>query len=146
MMVTPVEALDLLHYLQAQGLLNEELLQRCQQTIEKFRLDQGLGNGRRSFLRRTYTCPFFGFRELGCPLPQEFKPYGCLAFNPHDQHQKAASGCFSEVELLKQRDADFPEEEKMNEELRSRYQLSWEKISLPQAILELAKKISSADQ
>lgn len=60
----------------------QELRQRCQNTIKEFRLDVELGDGRRSLLRRRYTCPLFNWQRPGCALEYTHKPLGCLAFNP----------------------------------------------------------------
>jgi Fe-S-cluster containining protein len=137
MMVTPLEALDLMRYLSEQQRLTPALKEQCQQTITKYRLGLGLGNGKRSFLRRTYTCPFFNHTELGCPLPREVKPYGCLAFNAHDSQQKAADQCFSELAGLEAREQSLASESELNQQIRLRYQLAWDKITIPEALLAL---------
>lgn len=137
MMTTPIEALELIRYLKDTQLLEDELKSKCQNTIQKFRLDHTAGNGRRSFLRRTYTCPFFNHKELGCPLPREVKPYGCLAFNAHHVESKASEHCFSEVDLLRKRDEAFLTEEALNQELKKKLNLIWDKTPLPLALIEL---------
>src|SRR5665647_844485 len=75
MMVTPLEAMELIIYLKEQKLWDTELKDKFTATVTQYRLDHQVGNGKRSYLRRTYTCPFFNHRELGCPLPLEVKPY-----------------------------------------------------------------------
>jgi len=67
----------------------QELRQRCQNTIKEFRLDVELGDGRRSLLRRRYTCPLFNWQRPGCALEYAHKPLGCLAFNPVQGGQQA---------------------------------------------------------
>ena len=136
MMVTPVEALELVSYLRENELFDAELRSRLTETVTKYRLDQGLGNGKRSFIRRTYTCPFFNNKELGCPLPREVKPYGCLAFNSHHPEEKAGKHCFSESAILEAREKLDPEEATYNEELKTKYSLYWEKTPLPNALLD----------
>lgn len=136
MMVTPVEAVELVDYLKANGLFNDELKVRLQETITKFSLDHSLGNGKKSFLRRTYTCPFFNHGELGCPLPREVKPYGCLAFNAHDKEVKAKEFCFSEKDILEKREEVATDEAALNEELKLKYKFSWDKTPLPVALLD----------
>lgn len=147
MMITPWEAAELKLYLEAQGAFTQELKERMQETISKFRLDASTGNGRRSFIRRSYTCPFFNHKELGCPLPREVKPYGCLAFNAHHEVEKAGEFCYSERSLLEARENQYLSWEKsVNEKLRTQFKLCWEKISLPQALLDIwDKDISAAD-
>lgn len=136
MMITPIEAMDLMQYLREQSLLTPELWQKCQATIKQYRLGLGVGNGKRSFLRRTYTCPFFAGAEFGCPLPREIKPYGCLAFNSHHPTLKASEHCFSDTALLEELPSasatEFP-------------QLNWEKLSIPEAIIA-CWEINFADQ
>lgn len=137
MMVTPLEALELLSFLKKTGALSEELKAKCSETVSRFRLDHQVGNGRRSYLRKTYTCPFFGFKELGCPLPREIKPYGCLAFNAHHETIKASEHCYSDLELQKRREADFAWEDELNSELQTKYAIYWDKSPLPTALLDL---------
>jgi Fe-S-cluster containining protein len=139
MMVTPIEAVELVDYLRANNLFDNELKSRLLETVSKYRLDQAVGDGKRSFLRRTYTCPFFNHKELGCPLPREVKPFGCLAFNAHDVEKKAGELCFSEKEVLEKRDADFSDEMTLNEELKKKYSLYWDKTPLPIALLDFFK-------
>ena len=136
MMVTPVEAFELVSYLKENDQFGEDLKSRLMSTVTKYRLDQGLGNGKRSFLRRTYTCPFFNHKELGCPLPKEVKPYGCLAFNSHHSDLKAGEHCYSEKSVLEERDENDPDETFLNEELKNKYRLYWEKTPLPNALLD----------
>ncbi len=136
MMVTPIEAVELMDYLRAENLLNDELKNKMNETVSKYRLDHPAGNGRKSYLRRTYTCPFFNHGELGCPLPREVKPYGCLAFNSHHESLKADENCFSDIELLKKHDHETSDDA-LNEKLRMRHSLYWEKTPLPLALLDL---------
>ena len=52
MMVTPLEALELVYYLHDKGEWNESLLERLNETISIFRLDREVpSDGRRSFAR-----------------------------------------------------------------------------------------------
>ena len=136
MMVTPIEAVELVDYLRTNNLFDEELKIRLQETVSKYRLGQSVGDGKRSFLRRTYTCTFFNHKELGCPLPREFKPYGCLAFNAHHEELKAGEHCFSEKEILEKREADNADETALNEKLKTQYSLYWDKTPLPVALLD----------
>ncbi len=132
MMVTPLEVLELMNYLKEARLHDEVLKAKLEETVKTYRLDHAPGNGKRSFLRKTYTCTFFGFKELGCPLPREVKPYGCLAFNTHHAEEKAGEHCFSDKELLEK----LVFEEK-NEVLKKKYNITWDKSPLPTALLDL---------
>ena len=137
MMVTPLEAFDLLHYLKTQGQLTLELKTKCEEATQKYRLDHQVGNGKRSYLRRTYTCPFFNHHELGCPLPREVKPYGCLAFNAHHAEKKASEHCYSEKALLEEREKQHLWEVEKNQWLKTKFNLFWEKSPLPTALLDI---------
>lgn len=141
MMVTPLEASELMIHLKAQDFLTDELKTKLIETIKTYRLEHPPGNGRRSYLRKTYTCPFFNHQELGCPLPREIKPYGCLAFDSHHVEKKASEHCYSEKELLLKRDELHPEEKELNEELKKKFSLYWDKTPLPNALIELWEKI-----
>lgn len=136
MMVTPLEAVDLLTHLRESGQHTETLRLKLQETVRTFRLDRELSTGRGSTLRRTYTCPFFTNTELGCPLPRDVKPYGCLAFNTHHPTEKTPEHCYSDIDLLEERETLF-DEAQMNQGLRSKHQLYWEKLPMPVALLEL---------
>jgi Fe-S-cluster containining protein len=137
MMVTPLEAIDLISYLRTSGQLTEELKSKMQETIKTYRLDRELSTGKGSTLRRTYTCPFFTNSEFGCPLPRDVKPYGCLAFNSHHKTEKTAEHCYSDVDLLNMREDSFFDEDHLNQEIREKFKLSWDKLPMPVALNEL---------
>ena len=132
MMVTPLEAIELLRYLKTSGMCDDTLHAKLEDTVRTYRLDHAPGNGKRSYLRKTYTCSFFGFKEHGCPLPREVKPYGCLAFNTHHKEEKAGPHCYSDKELLEKID-----DEKANADVKLKYGIHWDKSSLPTALLDL---------
>jgi hypothetical protein len=135
MMVTPLEALELMNYLNESGMKDDTLRTQVEESVRLYRLDHATGNGKRSYLRKTYTCPFFGFKELGCPLPREVKPYGCLAFNTHHKVEKASEHCFSDKELLERLVFD-----ERNELLKKKYHILWDKSPLPTALMDLWEK------
>ncbi len=99
MRITRQEALDMQAALIAEQRWTEELFERLQRTVSRYRLDQEPGDGRRIF-RKTYTCPFFKDQTLGCSIPATHKPYGCLAFNANVPGQKRGGNCSSDAELL----------------------------------------------
>ncbi len=141
MLLTPLEAFELISYLKDEHLLTDDLKVKLNEAVSSYRLEPKYKNARRSYLRKTYTCPFFGHMELGCPLPRPIKPYGCLAFDSHHAELKASEYCYSEKELLQQREELHPEENEMNQELVKRFDLEWEKSPIPNALLELWDKI-----
>ena len=139
MLMTPLEARELFEYLKSENLLTQELKEKLQKNINQFRLEPKPLKGR-SYLRKTYTCPFFNHQELGCPLPREIKPYGCLAFDSHHVELKASEHCYSENDLLMKREELHPEEKQMNDVIRKEFDLYWEKSPIPNAILEIWEK------
>jgi hypothetical protein len=146
MMVTPLEAFELLHYLKINSLLDTELKEKVSATVSQYRLDHQFGNGKRSYLRRTYTCPFFNHQELGCPLPRNIKPYGCLAFNAHHETEKAGEHCHSEQAILIKREEVDPTEGDLNQRLKEKFQLIWDKSPLPTALINIwDMDVSDAD-
>ena len=92
-------------------------------------------------MRKTYTCPFFSKQELGCPLPREVKPYGCLAFNAHNNIKKASpESCYADASLQEKRASEYLCEDQKNEELKTKFQILWDKSPLPTALLDIWDK------
>jgi hypothetical protein len=145
MLLTPLEARELFDYLQNSGLLNETLKTTLQENIKQYRLEAKFSNARRSYLRKTYTCPFFNHKELGCPLPREVKPYGCLAFDSHHKEFKASEHCYSEKDLLELREKNHLFEKELNETIKNDFKLLWEKAPIPVALLDIWEKTTSSD-
>lgn len=141
MLITPLEALEMMQHLKENELKTPALKMKLQETITKFRLESKYSNERRSYLRKSYTCPFFNHQELGCPLPREIKPYGCLAFDSHHESLKAGEHCYSEVELLEKREALHPEEKELNLKVKMDYEIHWEKAPIPNALIDLWEKV-----
>ncbi|WFB35044.1 hypothetical protein P3T73_12825 [Kiritimatiellota bacterium B12222] len=138
MQITPVEAVDLREWLISQNRWNEDLLLSLKTCVKRFRLDQELGDGRRS-LRRTYTCPFYLDGPQGCSISRDHKPYGCLAFNPRIPDQTEGGNCCSDQKQLEIRDQNFPTEATQNEHLRQIHHLPYAKAPLPIILLDLEK-------
>jgi hypothetical protein len=137
MRITVIEAIDLYIYLKENKLWNAELIQRLKYNIKEFRLDSHLMIGARNSFRRTYTCPFFKHESLGCPIPNESKPYGCLAFNPLEEGSKEGIGCESNLITLKNREKSYKDEEVNNLKLKTALSLVWDKETIPVALLDL---------
>jgi Fe-S-cluster containining protein len=138
MKVTPVEALDMIEYLKENDRWNEETIESLKKTIEEFRLDKVIALKRGQDLRRTYTCPFFTGDKLGCSIAPEYKPYGCLAFNPTEDGISEWGKCNSQVEILKER--ENIDEDQYNDYLRQFYHLHWQKEPIPIALLDFWNK------
>lgn len=137
MQITPLEAMDLKQWLITQGRWNTALFAQLTQTVRRFRLDQDLGDGRRS-IRRTYTCPFYTPGAKGCSISRHHKPYGCLAFNAKAPGISAGGNCASDQSVLSKREEQFPVEENRNKQLVKQYSLLFHKAPIPVALLALA--------
>lgn len=131
MQTTPLETRDVFDHLVATGRWTEELRERLRETTTRFRLDQVPGDGRRSFLRRTYYCPFFAGASLGCTIPAEVKPYGCLGFNAVEAGIREGEHCRSDQGLLERQAREI---QLVDHQLGYR----WQKMPLPMALLEMA--------
>lgn len=137
MMVTPLEALEVMNHLNVHSMKNDELKDKISKTIQQYRLEHPAGPRGKTLVRKTYTCPFFNHQELGCPLPREIKPYGCLAFNAHDKEKKAGEFCFSDLKIQESRAQDNLWEDQKNVDLKKKFNIWWEKTPLPLALIEL---------
>ena len=140
MKITPIEAIDLIQFLKEKNRINNSLLDTLKTTVKEFRLNYSLSTGRNGLLRRTYTCPFFKGCEKGCSIDPEYKPYGCLAFNPNESGITNGMNCRSDPDLLEKREINNSEENAINQEIIKRYHLHWQKESIPQALLDLLNK------
>lgn len=143
MQVTPLEAFEILVDMKNKQFNFNDYKSNFQNTIKSFRLDQELFTSKKNspILRKTYTCPFFKSKELGCVLSRKFKPYGCLAFNAKVINDNGKT-CFSNTSILEKRESEFVTNEiKMNELLKSELKITWLKKDIPTAMLELMEKI-----
>lgn len=140
MEVTPLEALDLVTSLYLENRDLTKISQELRDAIKTFRLDRAQpGNGQRSFLRRTYTCPFFKQTALGCSITKEFKPYGCLNFNPHQSGKQGSESCWTDAHPKR-------DEDSLNLEIKIKMKLDWDKATIPVAVLDMLEKFSALDQ
>lgn len=140
MQTTPLETQDVLQYLRQSGRWSEELKTKLRETVQKFRLDQIPGNGKRNYLRRTYDCPFFEGKNHGCTLPREVKPYGCLGFNPTAANESEGKSCGSDQKLLATREDIWKGEQDANTELMKLHSMWCEKLPLPLALLDAEER------
>lgn len=155
-----VEAIDLYLYLQENDLWNDELEARLEKCIKDFRLHIRPSTGRGVYMRKSYTCPFFGHQSLGCPIPPQVKPYGCLGFNASEKEEDSGKSCSSNLDALKLREelyqfkANLSQSEKVKAEtsevskisedtfskaLQETLGLAWHKESIPVALMDLHK-------
>ena len=88
MRITEGEGLAIIKYLISIKSDLKILENKCRATIQEYRLDKDFFMKPDARLRRHYTCPLFTDKELGCSIPAEHKPLGCLAFNPTDSENK----------------------------------------------------------
>jgi hypothetical protein len=149
MQPTVLEAIDLYLYLKENNIWNDELVKKLEGCIEDFRLHIRPSTGRGVYMRKSYTCPFFGHQSLGCPIPPEAKPYGCLGFNASEREEDSGKSCSSNLSVLKEREGLYKmrfhsegEEVELSEEeisklLQESLGLPWHKESIPVALLDL---------
>jgi Fe-S-cluster containining protein len=137
MMITPIEAFDILSFLmKSKDFRQGDLIESLQETINEFRLDQNSTG-----IRKTYTCPFYTGESKGCTISKHSKPYGCLAFLPSETNIKKGTSCLSKIDSLVSREKVFGKKENLtNELLISELNLSWKKLSIPEAVLDIIKK------
>jgi Fe-S-cluster containining protein len=134
MQITPVEARDLRIWLEKEGRWTPELLDTLRETVRRFRLDQAVGDGRRS-LRKTYTCPFYRPGPKGCSISRHHKPYGCLAFNPRAAGLTEGGNCASDQHLLASLETDA--EARENQRLKDLWNWPSDKLPIPVALLTM---------
>ena len=142
MQVTPLEAIEIILSLDESEL--ESTKEKLKSTIQQFRLDHEVFTGKKGIttLRKTYTCPFFTPGPKGCAIKKEYKPYGCLGFNPRLASDNG-SQCTSNTNLLEEREEQFiKNEDEINERIRSELKLDWIKKDIPRALLDILGKIS----
>jgi hypothetical protein len=133
MRITPVETQDLREVLKRDSRWTPGLRQSLTDCIRRFRLDQDVGDGRRT-LRRTYTCPFYQPGPRGCSISRHHKPYGCLAFNPHAPGLTAGGACASDTALLTE--LETPAEQAENQRLRAVWGWTSDTLPVPMALLQ----------
>ncbi len=102
MQITKDEAKDILSFLKSNGRFNTDVKNKLLKCIEEFRLDYEIPTTRGIPFRRTYTCPFYEPGPKGCTIDLEYKPLGCLGFNPKEINAKGGASCSSNTEILKQ--------------------------------------------
>jgi hypothetical protein len=143
MRVTPLEAVDLLDALSAAGRAGPELVQSLEATVRRFGLDRPApGDGRRSFGRRRYTCPFLRDGALGCSIAQDAKPYGCLAYNARRAGVVDGEDCASDQLLLD--GVHGAAEAALSDALARELGVSWTSASIPEALLDLLARPAPA--
>lgn len=148
MLITPIEALEILQSLEIEKFtLNElsDFKKRMSDTISSYRLNVEIYTGKKNSqgMRKTYTCPFFNNGALGCSLSRGSKPYGCLGFNPKTSDDNGKS-CSSNIPLLEERDHAFLlTEDQANAQIKKDLNLHWIKQNIPQALLDVLEKIKS---
>lgn len=140
MKITPIEAIDLLNFLESKNRTGPELINLLQDCVKEFRLDYELSIGGSRSFRRTYTCPFFNGEKKGCTIAPQYKPYGCLAFNPFKSNVIDGENCKSNILLLQKREELEINELEINKKIIKELNLNWNKESIPVALLSIIKK------
>lgn len=156
MQPTVLEAIDLYLHLKDENMWNDDLIKKLEDCIRDFRLHIRPSTGRGVYMRKSYTCPFFGHQSLGCPISPEAKPYGCLGFNATEKEEESGKSCSSNLEALKEREEIFHYsfsfedktftlgEEELSLALQEALGLPWHKESIPVALLDLDRVWASS--
>ena len=140
MQTDPLQTLELLVYIENN--FENDIWQKINETIEKFRLDKLIPTQNNQFLRRYYTCPFYLHRNLGCSISPKAKPYGCLAFNALSEKVSTPGHCTSFKGTLEAREDRYKEAEQVaNQFLIRELKLYWTKLPMPLALRELKSRI-----
>lgn len=145
MQVTPIEAFEILLSLEITDENVHDLKTRLLKNIGDYRLEHEIFLGKKghTFLRKTYTCPFFTPGPKGCSIKKDLKPYGCLGFNPKTPGD-SGSQCLSNINLLEAREnMHQKDEEEINAFLREHLGLNWVKLEIPKALLSLIEKLGA---
>lgn len=143
MQVDPVQALELLSWLEGQNRLDEELGETLDKAIIDFRLDKEFFVGRGREFRRHYTCPFYNGKTKGCTVSRAAKPYGCLGFNPLEEKVAVPGKCASNLKTLIARESRFSSrEQKANDLLKTKLGLYWDKKNLPFALKDMLRAMT----
>lgn len=136
MRITPLEAVEILIFLERENRINEELIVKLQECVNEFRLGASFDFG----IKKNYTCPFYLGSCQGCSISRAHKPYGCLAFNANEEGVQKGENCSSNQSLLERREENFPAEKFINEFITKKLKLTWDKLPIPVALLEIIKK------
>jgi Fe-S-cluster containining protein len=143
MQVTPLEGIELFYYLAKEGRMTSELIIRLQSTIDQYRLDKDISYGKKSLVRRTYTCPFYNEGPKGCSIAPTYKPLGCLAFNANKVGVSSEGHCSSNQDILMQQEEEWGKiEQEKNEGIKQQMGLTWDKLPMPVALVELSKLLA----
>lgn len=139
MMTTPHETAELLNWLIEEDRLTPQLITSLKDCVRRYRLDQPApGDGRRTFGRRTYTCPFFAGTQKGCTISRGVKPYGCLGFNAIEKGITDGGSCQSNVTLLQEfEDTHKDVMTELDHQVIQKTGIDPEKKPMPQALLEM---------
>ncbi|MEX0798557.1 MAG: hypothetical protein WD025_03890 [Bacteriovoracaceae bacterium] len=142
MQIDPLQALELLAYLEEEGRLSDDLERALEENIARFRLDKDFSLGRGREFRRGFDCPFFLGKVKGCSIGRNAKPYGCLGFNPLQEKVSTAGKCASNLVVLTEREKAFGEREELaNQKIVKELGLYWRKKSLPFALKDTLKAL-----
>jgi Fe-S-cluster containining protein len=138
MQVDLIQAIELYRYLDDNNRISDQLISDLEENTKQYRLDYEINAGGRRSVRRYYTCPFYKLGSKGCSIAPEFKPYGCLAFNPTICQADGGKSCSSDISILEKREELFSTEElKINELIAKELGIFWQKKPIAPALLEI---------
>jgi Fe-S-cluster containining protein len=136
MQITPLEALEIYLDLQREERLDQNFIEMLRSNVREYRLDHEIAVKKNTLLRRNYTCPFYNQNNLGCSLSRKIKPMGCLAFNASKRNVTKEGECSSNQKLLEHAiNQNINERSELNQQIKTDFKFTWEKKSIPLAIL-----------
>jgi len=140
MQISTLEAIDILIYCLSQNWDLQQLIQDLENTVTEFRLDYLIQARPGQMVRKNYTCTFFCQTSLACKIPRDFRPYGCLAFNPVSHDQRGLTCCtdVSGKQALENLEKSLL---LINQKLRRDCCIIDEKNPIPVAVLNLLKLV-----
>lgn len=141
--ISPLEAIDILLFFDQKFETEKDwndLILLLEENVTDFRLDKVLLDRSSFRFRRTYTCPFFSGKELGCQIHRDHKPYGCLAYGPNEKNIKKGENCERWIEVKKKRDQVYQEVEgELELKISSSLNLIDQRDSIPVMLLAILK-------
>ncbi|HLE10729.1 MAG: hypothetical protein A2504_02620 [Bdellovibrionales bacterium RIFOXYD12_FULL_39_22] len=138
MQIDLLQAIDIIDDLKQKNLLTKTLLDKINNSIVQYRLDYNISTKANSLLRKRYTCPFYTHNICGCLLGLEYKPYGCLAFNPNSANQ-----CHSDYQTQCIRDNLFASAEAFaNQKLETILKFHFPKKTIPEVVWFVLTKLN----
>ena len=137
MRVTPLEAVEMILYLEESNLIDHHLVEKLESNIREFRLDKETLFG----IKKNYTCPFYLGSCQGCSIS---RGSNLMAVSLLMQLKKMflRGKIVNQTKPFWRRDTtpSWLYEKVLIFTIKNTLNLSWEKESIPIALLDIIKK------